>query len=68
MAGEDVDQPEWLTVGEFAAHYRVSERTVTRWARTDPEMHVRRLGPAGRIVRIHISELNRDRVQQLPAA
>ena len=67
MVEDPVTQPEWLTVKEFAAHYRVSERTVTRWTRTDPEMRVRRIGPAGRIIRIHISELNRE-AASLPAA
>jgi predicted DNA-binding transcriptional regulator YafY len=51
---------EWLTVREFAAHYRVSERTVTRWVGSDPTMCVRRLGPSGRIIRIHRSELQRE--------
>jgi predicted DNA-binding transcriptional regulator YafY len=51
---------EWLTVHEFAAHYRVSERTVTRWVNNDPDMRVRRLGPSGRIIRIHKSELERN--------
>ena len=51
---------EWLTVREYAAHYGVSERTVTRWVRTDPQMRVRRLGPSARTIRIHISELNRE--------
>lgn len=51
---------EWLTVREVAQHYRVSERTVTRWVNTDPDMRVRRIGPSGRTIRIHRSELNRD--------
>lgn len=57
---------EWLTVREVARHFRVSDRTVTRWVNTDPSMRVRRLGPSGRVIRIHRSELNRE--QDLPAA
>ena len=57
---------EWLTVREVAEHYRVSERTVARWVATDSAMRVRRLGPAGRLIRIHRSELDRD--TSLPAA
>jgi len=67
MADGEKGQSEWLTVQEFAAHFRVSERTVTRWTKTDPEMYVRRIGPAGRIIRIHVSELNRA-ATKLPAA
>lgn len=54
------DGHEWLTVREFAAHFRVSERTVIRWVATDPDMKVRRVGPSGRLIRIHRSELNRE--------
>lgn len=57
---------EWLTVREFAQHYRVSERTVVRWIASDSSMKVRRVGPGARIIRIHCSELNR--VSALPAA
>lgn len=59
--------PEWLTVQEFAQHFRVSPRTVTRWVTSDPTMRVRRVGPAGRIIRIHRSELNRDASLPVPA-
>ncbi|MFH9244693.1 helix-turn-helix domain-containing protein [Streptomyces lydicus] len=59
--------PEWLTVQEFAQHFRVSTRTVTRWVTSDPEMRVRRVGPAGRIIRIHRSELNRESSLPVPA-
>lgn len=57
---------EWLTVREVAQHYRVSERTVTRWVTSDPSMRVRRIGPSGRTIRIHRSEL--DRGTSLPAS
>lgn len=57
---------EWLTVAEYAAHFRVAERTVLRWVNSDPNMKVRRIGPTGRTIRIHTSELNRETV--LPAA
>lgn len=58
-------ETEWLTVAEFAAHFRVTPRTVTRWVNEDPNMRARRIGPAGRTIRIHISELNSE---ALPAA
>lgn len=59
MDTETSHVPEWLTVREFAQHYRVSERTVIRWIASDPSMAVRKVGPGGRIIRIHRSELNR---------
>ncbi|WP_327707534.1 helix-turn-helix domain-containing protein (plasmid) [Streptomyces decoyicus] len=59
--------PEWLTVQEVATHFRVSARTVTRWVTSDPNMCVRRVGPAGRIIRIHRSELNRESSLPVPA-
>jgi excisionase family DNA binding protein len=52
--------PEWLTVQEVATHFRVSTRTVTRWIASDTTMKVRRVGPGGRIIRIHHSELNSE--------
>ncbi len=58
-------QREWLTVTEYADYYRVSPRTVSRWIAEDPNMRIKRLGPSGRMVRIHVSELHRD---ALPAA
>jgi excisionase family DNA binding protein len=57
---------EWFTVQEVARHYRVSPRTVTRWIASDPSIRVRRVGPSGRTIRIHRSELNRE--TSLPAA
>nr|WP_205614816.1 helix-turn-helix domain-containing protein [Streptomyces chartreusis] len=51
---------EWLTARQVAAHFQVSQRTVYRWAGTDPTMRVQRLGPDGRTVRIHCSVLDRD--------
>jgi excisionase family DNA binding protein len=56
---------EWLTVQEFARIFRVSDRTVVRWVASDPNMRVRRIGPSGRTIRIHRSELNRE--PSLPA-
>lgn len=57
--------PEWLTVREVAEHFRVSTRTVTRWALSG-QMRMRRVGPTGRLIRIHSSELNSE--QNLPAS
>ncbi|WP_331720749.1 helix-turn-helix domain-containing protein (plasmid) [Streptomyces sp. NBC_01005] len=47
---------EWLTVSEVARHYRVSSRTVNRWALSG-ELRIRRIGPSGRLIRIHRSAL-----------
>lgn len=58
--------PEWLTVSEVAQHFRVSTRTVTRWALSG-QMRVRRVGPTGRLIRIHSSELNSEH-ENLPAS
>ncbi|MFG3323953.1 helix-turn-helix domain-containing protein [Streptomyces sp. NPDC048171] len=57
--------PEWLTVSEVAQHFRVSTRTVTRWALSG-QLRMRRVGPTGRLIRIHSSELNSE--QNLPAS
>lgn len=61
-------KPEWLTVSEVARHFRVSTRTVARWA-VSGRLPVRRVGPTGRLIRIHSSalesELNSD---TLPAS
>lgn len=62
MADEGESGSEWLTVREYAKHIRVSERTVLRWVKTDPAMRVWRVGPSGRTIRIHASELNRETV------
>jgi excisionase family DNA binding protein len=51
--------PEWLTAAEVARHFRVSARTVLRWVEAGQFEQVRRLGPAGRTIRIHCSELDR---------
>lgn len=59
MTGKGENGSEWLTVQEYAIHFRVSPRTVLRWVSSDPDMHIRRIGPNGRTIRIHISELNR---------
>ena len=50
---------EWLTVREVAEHFRVSARTVNRWAASG-ELRIRRIGQTGRIIRIHRSELNSE--------
>ncbi|MEU3182516.1 helix-turn-helix domain-containing protein [Streptomyces albidoflavus] len=49
-------ETEWLTVREVAEHFRVSTRTITRWVNTG-EISSTRVGPAGRLVRIHRSAL-----------
>ncbi|MFJ7050022.1 helix-turn-helix domain-containing protein [Streptomyces sp. NPDC101112] len=58
--------PEWLTVNEVADHFRVSPRTVTRWALSG-QLRIRRVGPTGRLIRIHSSELNSES-ETLPAS
>lgn len=50
---------EWITVQEYADALRISVRTATRWAASDPNMRVQRIGPSGRLIRIHRSELHR---------
>lgn len=62
---DTASKPEWLTVREVADHYRVSTRTVTRWA-VSGQMRMRRVGPTGRLIRIHASELNSE--HDLPAS
>ncbi|MFD8803677.1 helix-turn-helix domain-containing protein [Streptomyces atroolivaceus] len=58
-ASEDAATPEWLTVAEVARHYRVSTRTVNRWALSG-QLRIKRIGPTGRLIRIHSSELNSE--------
>ena len=58
-------EPEWLTVSEVAEHFRVSTRTVTRWALSG-RLRMRRVGPTGRLIRIHSSELKSE--QDLPVS
>ncbi len=55
--------PEWLTVREVAQHYRVATRTITRWVASG-ELRSARIGPGGRLVRIHRSELDIEKHQQ----
>jgi excisionase family DNA binding protein len=55
---------EWLTVREVAEHFRVSERTVNRWALSG-QLRIRRIGPTGRLIRIHRAVLDE---YDLPAA
>ncbi|MFF7315053.1 helix-turn-helix domain-containing protein [Streptomyces sp. NPDC008137] len=62
---DTTSSPEWLTVSEFARHFRVSTRTVTRWALSG-QLRMRRVGPTGRLIRIHSSELNSE--HDLPAS
>jgi len=66
---DDTSGSEWLTVAEVAKHYRISTRTVTRWALSG-RLRMRRVGPTGRLIRIHSSaldsELNSE--QDLPAS
>ena len=50
---------EWLTVGEVAHHYRVSTRTIHRWAASG-EIRAKRIGPGNRVIRIHCSVLETD--------
>ena len=57
--------PEWLTVNEVAEHFRVSAKTITRWALSG-QLRMRRVGPTGRLIRIHSSELNSE--YDLPAS
>ncbi|MFF1934336.1 helix-turn-helix domain-containing protein [Streptomyces sp. NPDC058228] len=51
--------PEWLTVSEVARHFRVSTRTISRWAASG-EIRSKRIGPSGRLVRIHCSALDTE--------
>ncbi|WP_331760704.1 helix-turn-helix domain-containing protein [Streptomyces anulatus] len=51
--------PEWLTVGEVAQHYRVSARTVSRWAASG-EIRSKRVGPGARLIRIHRSAVDAE--------
>ena len=53
------EAPEWLTVGEVARHYRVSPRTISRWAASGA-IRSKRIGPGGRLVRIHRSTLDTE--------
>jgi excisionase family DNA binding protein len=59
MDSESTPHAEWLTVQEVAAHYRVSTRTVTRWALSG-DLRMRRIGPTGRLIRIHRSALESE--------
>jgi excisionase family DNA binding protein len=60
--------PEWLTVREVARHFRVSTRTVTRWALSG-QLRMRRVGPTGRLIRIHSSALESElNSENLPAS
>lgn len=56
-----IPDPEWLTCEEVARHYRVSARTILRWVAAGQFETAMRLGPGGKTVRIHRSELDRAR-------
>ncbi len=60
-------EQEWLTAREVADHFQVSPSTVYRWAAANPDMRVKRLGPSGRTVRIHRSELEHDHTTEAAA-
>lgn len=66
MRAESQPVAEWLTVQEVADHYRVSIRTVNRWALSG-QLRIRRVGPTGRLIRIHSSELKSES-NTLPAS
>ncbi|MET7738371.1 helix-turn-helix domain-containing protein [Streptomyces sp. NPDC005402] len=51
---------EWLSTAEVAAVLKVSQRTVQRWVRTDPNVKTLRLGINGSIVRVHRSAITRE--------
>lgn len=67
MSDQDAPGAEWLTCAQVAAHLQVTDRTVRRWAATDPTLRVRRLGPHGRTIRVHRSVLDRDTAATAPA-
>jgi excisionase family DNA binding protein len=50
--------PKWLTTDEVGRHSRVSARTILRWVDAGEFEKVARLGPAGKTIRIHQSELD----------
>lgn len=58
---------EWLTIGEVAQHYRVSARTISRWAASG-EIRSKRIGPSGRCVRIHCSAIEAEPTLSVSAA
>jgi len=53
-----IPDPEWLTTEEVGRHFRVSARTVLRWVAAGEFENVVRLGPGGKTIRIHRSELD----------
>ncbi|MFI6125466.1 helix-turn-helix domain-containing protein [Streptomyces sp. NPDC051064] len=57
ICSPEVVGPEWLTVAEVASHFRVSTRTIHRWAASG-EIRSKRIGPGNRVVRIHRSVLD----------
>lgn len=68
MEGQlEIPDPEWLTAEEVARHYRVSPRTILRWVDAGAFATVLRLGPSGRTIRIHQSELDRRRPRRSAA-
>ncbi|MFF5790368.1 helix-turn-helix domain-containing protein [Streptomyces sp. NPDC012693] len=57
------EMPEWLTVGEVARHFRVSPRTVARWAASGA-IRSQRVGPGARLIRIHCSALDAGHISE----
>lgn len=55
------DPGEWLTTEEVGRHFRVTARTILRWLEAGEFGNVLRLGPGGKTIRIHRSELDRRR-------
>lgn len=60
-------QAEWLTVAEVAQHFRVSTRSVSRWAKSG-DLRIKRIGPSGRLIRIHRSVLDSELNSGTPSA
>ncbi|HEX5569594.1 MAG TPA: helix-turn-helix domain-containing protein [Streptomyces sp.] len=54
-----IPDPEWHTTEEVGRHFRVSARTILRWVDAGEFENVLRLGPGGKTIRIHRSELDR---------
>ncbi|MFF5853976.1 helix-turn-helix domain-containing protein [[Kitasatospora] papulosa] len=59
MQQQESSAPEWMTVREVAEHFRVSTRTIHRWVASG-EIRSRRIGPGGRVTRIHSAVLDTD--------
>ncbi|MEV6679457.1 hypothetical protein AB0N09_21770 [Streptomyces erythrochromogenes] len=55
MPSRSAPDLDWLTCRQVADALQMHIRTVRRWAGTDPEMPVKRIGQAGGGIRIHRS-------------